>query len=251
MIDFGFDPTVVFSSLLAPLQILFINLLLSADNALVIALACRDLPPVEMRKAAMFGVLAAIFLRIAMGSVALILMRMTLVRIVAGLILLAIAVSLSLRRDDEETLAALRAGPASADGALNRSRAQLLSAIWAIIIADVTMSFDNVVAVAAVAQDSLFYLGLGLLMSVPMLVWGSTLIREILDQNGYLVLAAGAFLGWIAGSIAVTDPLVAAPIDAYAPLLPIAVPIACAIFVIWQSAILSQSRESRGRLHAH
>lgn len=250
MIDLGFDPTFLFQSLLAPLQILFVNLLLSADNALVIALACRDLPPAELRRATLFGILGAIFLRIAMGGVAVILMRMSLIRIVAGLILLAIAVSLSLRRDDEETRAALRSAPLGAEDARTQGRARLLAAIWAIIVADATMSFDNVVAVAALAQDSLFYLGFGLLMSVPMLVWGSTLIREILDRSGWLVLAAGAFLGWIAGSIAVTDPMVAPSIEAYAPFLPLAVPMACAIFVVWQNLILSPGRQSSGGLHA-
>jgi len=245
--DIGFDPTVVFGSLLAPLQILLVNLLLSADNALVIAMACRGLPREEMRKAALFGTAGAICLRIAMGSVALFLIRIPYLRVVAGLILLVIAIRLTLQRDDEETHAALQAAPLSDEAAFRRSRADMLATIRTIIIADAAMSFDNVVAVAAIAQDSLVYLSFGLLMCIPMLVWGSTLIRQFLDQNGYLVRISGAFLGWIAGSIAVSDPMVAPSIEAYAPFLPIAVPLAGAIFVVWQSLILDPGREN---LHA-
>jgi YjbE family integral membrane protein len=248
--DFGVDPTVVFGSLLAPVQILLVNLLLSADNALVIAMASRGLPREEIRRATLFGTVGAICLRIAMGSVALFLIRIPYLRIVASLILLVIAIRLTLQRDDEETHAALQAAPIDEEAARRGARANLIATIRTIIIADAAMSFDNVVAVAAIAQDSLFYLSFGLLMCIPMLVWGSTIIRQFLDQNGYLVRISGAFLGWIAGSIAVSDPMVAHSIEAYAPFLPIAVPLAGAIFVVWQSLILDPGRENAGTLHA-
>ena len=248
--DFGFDPTIVFGSLLAPVQILLVNLLLSADNALVIAMACRGLPREEIRRATLFGTVGAICLRIAMGCVALYLIRIPYLRVVASLILLVIAIRLTLQRDDEETHAALQAAPIDGEAARRGARADLLATIQTIIIADAAMSFDNVVAVAAIAQDSLFYLSFGLLMCIPMLVWGSTLIRQFLDQNGYLVRISGAFLGWIAGSIAVSDPMVAPSIEAYAPFLPIAVPLAGAIFVVWQSLILDPGQENAGSLHA-
>ena len=248
--DFGFDPTIVFGSLLAPVQILLVNLLLSADNALVIAMACRGLPREEIRRATLFGTVGAICLRIAMGCVALYLIRIPYLRVVASLILLVIAIRLTLQRDDEETHAALQAAPIDGEAARRGARADLLATIQTIIIADAAMSFDNVVAVAAIAQDSLFYLSFGLLMCIPMLVWGSTLIRQFLDQNGYLVRISGAFLGWIAGSIAVSDPMVAPSIEAYAPFLPIAVPLAGAIFVAWQSLILDPGQENAGSLHA-
>ena len=248
--DFGFDPTIVFGSLLAPVQILLVNLLLSADNALVIAMACRGLPREEIRRATLFGTVGAICLRIAMGCVALFLIRIPYLRVVASLILLVIAIRLTLQRDDEETHAALQAAPIDEEAARRGARANLLATIQTIIIADAAMSFDNVVAVAAIAQDSLFYLSFGLLMCIPMLVWGSTIIRQFLDQNGYLVRISGAFLGWIAGSIAVSDPMVAPSIEAYAPFLPIAVPLAGAIFVVWQSLILDPGRENAGSLHA-
>jgi YjbE family integral membrane protein len=249
--DIGVDPAVVFGSLSAPVQILLVNLLLSADNALVIAMACRRLPREEIRRATIFGTVGAICLRIAMGCAALFLIRIPYLRVVASLILLVIAIRLTLQRDDEETHAALQAAPIDEEAARRDARANLLATIQTIIVADAAMSFDNVVAVAAIAQDSLFYLSFGLLMCIPMLVWGSTIIRQFLDQKGYLVRISGAFLGWIAGSIAVSDPMVAPSIEVYPPFLPIAVPLAGAIFVVWQSLILDPGRENAGSLHGN
>ena len=100
--DFTLDPAALFASLLIPAQILFVNLLLSADNALVIAMACRGLPREEIRRATLIGTVGAICLRIAMGCVALFLIRIPYLRVVASLILLMIAIRLTLQRDDEE-----------------------------------------------------------------------------------------------------------------------------------------------------
>jgi YjbE family integral membrane protein len=250
MIDFSFDPSAAFATILVPLQILLVNLLLSADNALVIAMACRGLPAEEVQRATFFGILGAILLRLAMGSVALTLLRAPYLQLAAGVLLLLIAVRLTLVRDDEETRAALRADPTDADASRQRARADFLNAVWAIIVADAAMSMDNVVAIAAIAQGSLLFVGLGLAMSVPMLVWGSALIRQFLDKNGFFVLLSGMFLGWIAGSIAVSDPTIAASIEANAPALPFAVPLACAIFVLWQSRILSLRQKSPGGEYA-
>ena len=92
------------------------------------------------------------------------------------------------------------------------------------------------------------YIAIGLALSIPMLIWGSNLIRELLDRSGLLVLVSGAFLGWVAGGVAVADPIVAPAIAANAPALPYAVPAACAIFVIWQNFILDPRRTRlRGR----
>jgi YjbE family integral membrane protein len=209
MMDSWLDQSVIFGSALAPLQILLVNLLLSADNALVIALACRGLPPEEARRAALFGTIGAIGLRIAMGSVALFLIRIPYLRVVAGLILLVIAIRLTLQRDDEETLAALQAASAPDAQASPNGHADSLATIRTIVVADAAMSFDNVVAVAAIAKDSLFYLTFGLILCIPMRIWGSALVRGVLDEHGYLVRLSGAFLGWVAGSIAVSDPMIA------------------------------------------
>jgi YjbE family integral membrane protein len=238
--DFALDPATLFVSLLIPVEILFVNLLLSADNALVIAMACRGLRAEDVQRATLLGILGAILLRLVMGSVAIFLLRLPLLQMAAGVVLLGIAVRLTLIDG---------AGLENNAGDTPPTQARaLLAAVWTIVLADVTMSLDNVVAIAAIAQGSLVYIAIGLALSIPMLIWGSNLIRELLDKNGWLVLVSGAFLGWIAGGVAVADPLVAAPIAAYAPALPYAIPAACAIFVIWQNFILDPRRAGlRGR----
>lgn len=234
------DPTALFAALLIPAQILFINLLLSADNALVIAMACRGLRPEDVQRATLLGISGAILLRLGMGSVAVILLRAPLLQLLAGVLLLGIAVRLTL-------IDGAGLEPDTDEAPSTQSQA-LLGAVWTIVVADVTMSLDNVVAIAAIAQGSLVYIAIGLALGIPMLIWGSNLIRELLDGNGWLVLVSGAFLGWVAGGVAIADPLLAAPIAAYAPALPYAVPVACAIFVLWQNLILDPRRAVfRGR----
>ena len=240
MIDF--DPTGLLASLLIPAQILFVNLLLSADNALVIALACRGLRPEDVQRATMLGIVGAIGLRLVMGSVAIFLLRAPLLQLAAGVVLLFIAVRLTLI-DGAELDADAGETPV-------QSRV-LLGAVWTIIVADVAMSLDNVVAIAAIAQGSLIYIAVGLAFSIPMLIWGSNLIRELLDGKGWLVLVSGAFLGWVAGGVAVADPLVAPAVAAYAPALPYAVPAACAVFVVWQNFIFDPRRARLRDRHAH
>ena len=237
------DPSALFASLLIPAQIFFVNLLLSADNALVIALACRGLRAQDVQKATLLGITGAIALRLAMGSAAIFLLRAPLLQMAAGVVLLGIAVRLSLLDG-----AGLETGAEAGGSAPSRA---LFAAVWTIVVADVTMSLDNVVAIAAIAQGSLVYIAIGLALSVPMLIWGANLIRDLLDNNGWLVLVSGAFLGWVAGGVAVADPLIAPAIAANAPALPYAVPAAGAVFVVWQNFILDPRRARlRGR-HAH
>ena len=232
---FDFDAAVITSALFKTAQIFIINVFLSADNAIVIALACRGLPVREARIATLMGILGAVILRIGMGGIALFLMQTMFLHIVAGLVLLALAVKLARGRNDHVASDGVQAAPKGAGEGEGVNRARLFGAVWAIVVADLTMSFDNVIAVAAVARDSFFYLAFGLLMSVPMLVWGSALIKKIIDRRPFLIVVAGAFLGWLAGSIAVADPLVEGFIDAHAAFLHYLVPAACAIFVVWRS----------------
>ena len=240
--DFALDPSAIVASLLIPAQILFVNLLLSADNALVIAMACRGLPAEDMQRATLLGIVGAIVLRLAMGSMAIYLLRAPLVQMAAGVVLVWIAVRLTLV--DGSALTDNRG-----ETSFSETRG-LFGAVQAIIVADVAMSLDNVVAIAAIAQGSIVYIAIGLALSIPMLIWGSNLIRELLDKSGLLVLVSGAFLGWVAGGVAVADPLVAAPIAAYAPALTYAIPAACAIFVVLQNLILDPRRARLGGRHA-
>ncbi len=217
------------SWILVALQITAIDLLLSADNAVVIALACRGLPAGDVRTVAALGTAGAVLLRLAMAAGAALLLQVSYLKLVGAATLLAIAVQVTLARGD----------PAEGDASARPRRDGLLVAVGTVVAADAVMSLDNVVAVAAVAKGDLPVLGLGLALSVPMLVWGSTLIRRFLDDHVWLVVLSGMFLGWLAGDVAVSDPGVARWIAADAPALPYAVPLAGAIFVFWQHRILS------------
>ncbi len=239
------DASALLAGLLIPLQILFVNLLLSADNALVIAMACRGLQARDVARATLLGIAGAIVLRLAMGSVAVFLLRAPFLQMAAGVLLLWIAVRLTLIDGAGEEPVPDRHGERA--GAAER---RLAGAVWTIIVADVSMSLDNVVAIAAIAQGSVVYIAVGLVLSIPMLIWGSNLIGELLDGSGLLVLASGAFLGWVAGGVAVSDPMIAPSIAADAPALPYAVPLAFAIFVVWQNLILDPRRGRTRGLHA-
>ena len=217
------------------LQIFVIDLLLSADNALLIALAVRRLPPDQIQMATVIATLGAIVLRLIMAVLLLFLLDVPYLRAVAGLLLLAIALRLTLERADPDT------GPARVRP---RSvwQSGLVGAVATIVIADSVMSLDNVVAIAALANGSLMLLGLGLAFSIPMLIYGSVMIRRFLAANQGLILVAGMFLGWIAGGIAVSDRWVAPWIASGAPALGFVVPLACAVFVLWENRILARTR---------
>ncbi len=229
------DTLGVLESLGVILQIFVIDLLLSADNALLIAMAVRRLPPDQIQIATVIGTLGAIVLRLIMAVVVLFLLDVPYLKAAAGLILLVIALRLTLERADPES------GPARI---LTRSvwHSGLVGAVATIVIADAVMSLDNVVAIAALANGSLMLLGLGLAFSIPMLIYGSVMIRRFLAANQGLILLAGMFLGWIAGDIAVSDRWVAPWIASGAPALGFVVPLACAVFVLWENRILAKTR---------
>jgi len=239
MSDVG-STTAVLTLLLVPLQILVVDLLLSADNALMIAMACRGLPEADVRLVTMLGTAGAVALRLVLAAMAALLLQMPYLKLLGGAALLLIAVRLTLAPSDDAVRSALDGTGAVAGAASpSRIRRDLLGAVGTIVAADAVMSLDNVVAIAAIAGGNLLLLAAGLALSIPMLVWGSTLIRHFLDENAILVLLSGMFLGWLAGSIGVSDPSVGPWIADSAPALPYAVPLACAVFVLWQNLILA------------
>ncbi|GJD55778.1 TerC family protein [Methylobacterium dankookense] len=180
--------------LLSLLQIVWIDIVLSGDNAVVIALACRGLPPRVRRVGVILGALAAALLRIVFAVIVSSLLAVPLLKVVGGLVLLHIAVKLV--RGEEE------AGSAVAE------QASLSRAIRTIVVADAVMSFDNVVAVAGAARghDELFVIGLAL--SVPLLVLGASLITRLIERFPVLIWFGGGLLGWVAGEMIATDRLV-------------------------------------------
>jgi len=226
----GFDSGM--HSLGLTLQVFFLDLLLSGDNAIVIALACRRLPAQQMRQAIMVGTGAAIVLRILFTTIVTFLLAIPLLKLLGMVALITIAIKLLVDEDDGQD-----ATQADESGA----PVSLWATIGVIVVADVTMSLDNVVALAAISQNSVFFLVLGLALSVPLLMYGSLFVTTLLKRYPILIPAGGALLGWIAGDIGMSDPLIADWVNAQLPGLTLAVPLACAIFVLVESNIIQQN----------
>ena len=173
-------------------QIIWINIILSGDNAVVIALACRGLPATKQRTGMIAGALVAVVLRIVFTVLVATLLSTPFLKIVGGCLLLWIAVKLVLGEEDE--------------GGNVQETDRLWHAVRTIAIADAVMSLDNVLAIAAVAKDSTFLLILGLAISIPLIVAGAALIMALLARFPLLVWAGSALLGWVAGDMVVSDP---------------------------------------------
>ena len=175
-------------------KIIWINVLLSGDNALVIALACRGLEPRHRLWGMILGAGAAVFLRIIFTGIVATLMELPFLKLVGGLALIVIAAKLLVpEREDEEGV---------------ESASHLWAAVQIVVIADIVMSLDNVIAVAAAANGSVPLLVLGLAISVPLIVGGAALIMAVLNRLPILVWAGAALLGWIAGDVIATDPAI-------------------------------------------
>ena len=209
---------------LAALQIIYINILLSGDNAVVIALACRDLPPRQRRWGVIWGAAGAIVLRIILTTFAVRLLELPWLKVVGGALLLWIGVKLI--ADDED------------DDKTVKGSDRLWSAVRTVIIADLVMSVDNVLGVAAAAKGSVPLLVFGLLVSIPLVIAGSQIILKLIERFPILILAGGGLLGWIAGKMLVEDAALAPWIDAHVPWLEWAGPIAGVAIVLagarWQ-----------------
>jgi len=185
----------------AILQIILIDILLGGDNAVIIALACRNLPQRQRRLGVFWGAAGAIVLRVILVTLAVALLQVPFLKLVGGLLLLWIGIKLMVPADDGHGGEKLHASD------------KLLSAIRTIIVADFVMSLDNVVAIAGVAEhaDPSHRTGLiifGLLVSVPFIVFGAQIILKLLDRFPIIVAGGAALLGWIAGGLIVGDPIV-------------------------------------------
>ncbi|MPQ65131.1 MULTISPECIES: TerC family protein [Pseudomonas] len=210
------------------LQVFLLDLLLSGDNAVVIALACRHLPARQMRQALFAGMGVAVGLRILFTSVISLLLKVPCLKLAGMVALVVIAIKLLVGEEDAEHLP-------------QRSGSTLWSVVGLIVFADLTMSLDNVVALAAVAQDNIGILVLGLLLSIPMLMYGSLFVTGLFKRYPWLIPAGGALLGWVAGDIGMSDPLIADWVATQAPGLVLAMPLACAIFVLVESRIIQRN----------
>jgi YjbE family integral membrane protein len=177
------------------MKIIWINIILSGDNAVVIALAARTLPPNQQRMAVLWGSGAAVVLRILLTIVAVQLLAMSYLQIVGGLLLLWIGVQLLADEDDED------------DGEV-KQHGSLMSAVRTILIADLIMSLDNVIAVAAAAKGSLVLLVLGLAISIPLVIFGSTLMIKLMERFPIIVVLGAGLIGWVGGETIVSDKVV-------------------------------------------
>ncbi len=219
----------------SPVQIAFLDLVLGADNAVIIALVCRTLPRDQRVNVMIVGTGAAMLLRIVLTALTGALMFAPLLRLFGGLVLILIAVSLT----DELDFGPM-AEPATSEPAKPRDKQVESEAFWdailLVVLADGLMSLDNTVALAAVAAGNLVYLILGLALSIPTLVFGSWLLTELLGATPFLAPVAMGVLAWVAGSMAVSDPFVEPWVTANAPALHYGVPMASVILVLFKSA---------------
>ena len=215
------------------MSIIGVNIVLSGDNAVVIALAARSLPPQQRRAAIVWGSGAAVVMRIILTIVALEMLKLPSLKLIGAALLLWIAVQLLLPEDGD-------------DGASDdKGNANLWVAIRTILIADLVMSLDNVIGVAAAAKGSLLLLILGLAISIPIVIFGSTILVKLMDRYPIIITLGAALLGWVAGDMATTDPLIKEWVDANAAWLHYAAPAAGAILVVVVGKQLASRAEAR------
>ena len=191
--------------LFSVLEIILINILLSGDNAVVIALACRNLPDKLRRQGILWGVLGAIVLRIILTYFAMSLLNYPWLKLIGAVLLIWIGIKLIV-------------GDENAEHEVKASD-QLISAIWTILIADLVMSLDNVMAFTAAAKGNLPLIIFGLVISIPLVIYGSQIIMRLIERMPLLVPAGGGLLGYIAGDLATDDPVVAPWIESSAPMV--------------------------------
>ena len=181
-------------------QIILIDILLGGDNAVVIALACRSLPEAQRMKGILWGTAGAIVLRVILIGFALTLLAVPYLKLVGGVLLVWIGVKLLLPGDDDE------------HGNIQASD-KLWAAVKTVIVADLVMSIDNVIAIAGAAQGAgeqhqMPLVIFGLLVSIPIIIWGSQLVLKLMDRFPMIITLGAALLGYIAGGLVLTDPAV-------------------------------------------
>lgn len=199
------------------LEIILINIVLSGDNAVVIALACRNLPAELQKKAVFWGSFGAIFLRAILTVLTVWLLKIPFLQFVGGLLLLWIAINLLKGEDDSDNL---------------KGGSTIFEAIRTIIIADLVMSLDNVVAIAGAANGNLLLIGIGLAISIPLIVWGSQLLMKLMDRFPIIIIAGAGLLGYTAGEMVLKDKAMGHIIEDVIPFAHIIIPIIGILLVL-------------------
>jgi YjbE family integral membrane protein len=221
------------------LGVLLVDILLSGDNAIVIALVCRSLSKEHRSKALWLGVLGAFGARLLLTGVATLAMNLPLIKLIGGLLLLKISIDLIVDN----------AGP---DGlpldAQDSTPGDMFAAARTIILADIVMSLDNVVALSAVSQNNFQMLIAGLLLSIPILMFGSLYIARLLDVFPYLLWVGGAILGGVSGALVIDDPVFGGAFSSASSLANLVVPLIAALFVVQISRVIAANAGSMGAL---
>jgi YjbE family integral membrane protein len=213
------------------LQIIIVNIILSGDNALVIALACRNLDKRHQKPAIVIGSALAIVLRIIFVLVIDQLLKVGYLKLVGGLLLLWIGTKLVQGEEEGE------------DGV--KAAGSLWGAVRTIVIADAVMSLDNAIAIAAAAHGNVVLIVLGLVISIPLIIFGATLIMLLLNRFPIIVIAGGALLGWIAGEVIATDPTYAAWLAARLPNAQMIFEIGGAVLVVVVGYLLQRRAKAK------
>ncbi len=219
----------------ALMQIVAIDILLGGDNAVIIALACRNLPIQLRNKAILAGVAGAILLRIALLFFAIQLLSLPGLKIVGAILLIWIGIKLLKPEDDDH-------------GAINGG-VSLVTAIKTIIVADVVMSLDNVLALAGAAGGDLLLVSLGVLISIPIIVWGSRLVLALMDKFPQVIILGAGLLGWISGGMLVSDIWLQPRIPFPAEVTHYAASAAGALIVIAVGVLIKKSKSAATETH--
>ena len=200
-------------------KIIVIDLLLSGDNAVVIALACRNLPPEQRKQGILYGVAGAIILRVVLTFFAVSLLSLPYLKLVGAFLLIWIGIKLILPEEEGH-----------AEGNI-KADTHLWGAVKTIIIADLVMSLDNVLGVAGAAHGNAMLLIFGLLVSIPLIAWSSQLVLKLIDRFPFIIYAGGALLGYVAGEMLVGEPQFQSILEAQHALHWL-IPTACAVLVL-------------------
>ncbi|MDE2362316.1 MAG: TerC family protein [Hyphomicrobiales bacterium] len=214
------------------LQIAWLDLLLSGDNAVVIALACRELPDDKKRLGVALGAGAAIALRVIFTVAIDQMLAVPLVKFVGGVLLLGIAVKLVVSGENHGTV---------------KARPSVAGAVLTIMIADGVMSLDNVLAILGVAHGDMRLVVFGLLLSIPLVVFGAGAVMRIIERFPLLVWAGAALLGWVAGEMMAADPIFAAWLDRHGDPPDIVASIVGLVFVLAAAAAIKAFKPARER----
>ena len=213
-------------------KIAVINVVLSGDNAVVIALACRSLPPREQKKAFIVGTAGIVVLMTLLTSCAALLMTLPYIQIVGCLLLLWIGVKLLSPEDDGSTV---------------KESGNFWGAVKTIIIADIVMSLDNVLGMAGAAKGHLGMLFLGLLITMPLILFGSAMLVKLMERFPQFIVIGAGLLGYVAGDMAVADPAVKNYIDTHVHFLETLAPIVGAVFVVIAGKMLARRQHAESQ----